>query len=131
MNRKTLTSLLLFCTILSATAQRQMEFLNRGLIAIKGENNQVYIGWRLLGTDPSDIAFNLYRGKTKINKTPLAVSTNYVDTNPSGEVYSIKTVIKGKEQKTAESAKVNPNPFISIPLAPPAGGTTPKGDAYT
>jgi rhamnogalacturonan endolyase len=131
MNRKILSSLLLFCTIISATAQRQMEHLNRGLIAIKGENNQVYIGWRLLGTDPADIAFNLYRGKTKINKTPLSVSTNYVDTNPSGEVYSIKTVIKGKEQKAAESAKVNPNPFISIPLAPPAGGTTPKGDAYT
>jgi rhamnogalacturonan endolyase len=131
MTRKVLTSLLLFCTILSATAQRQMEYLNRGLVAIKEKNSQVYIGWRLLGTDPNDVAFNLYRGKTKINKTPITASTNYVDTNPSREVYSVKTVLRGKEQKVIESVSFSQNPFISIPLSPPAGGSTLKGDAYT
>jgi rhamnogalacturonan endolyase len=131
MTRKILTSLLLLCTLFSATAQRQMERLNRGLVAIKGENNQVYIGWRLLGTDPADIAFNLYRGKVKINKTPITASTNYVDTNPSEEIYTVKTVIKGKEQKVSESVSLSQNPFIAIPLSPPAEGITPKGDTYT
>src|SRR5215213_1341501 len=40
---------------------RQMEFLNRGLVAVRRTSSQIYIGWRMLGTDPTNIAFNLYR----------------------------------------------------------------------
>ena len=31
------------------------------MIAIRASESTVYVGWRLLGTDPSDIAFNVYR----------------------------------------------------------------------
>ena len=34
-----------------ATAQRQMENLTRGIVAVK-QPGGVYIGWRLFGTDP-------------------------------------------------------------------------------
>ncbi|HUT10150.1 MAG TPA: hypothetical protein VMY42_06610, partial [Thermoguttaceae bacterium] len=44
-----------------AGAQRQMEHLGRGMVAIHQGGGKVYVGWRLLGTDPDDIAFNLYR----------------------------------------------------------------------
>ena len=40
-------------------AQRQMEKLGRGMVAINQGGGKVYVGWRLLGTDPDDIAFNI------------------------------------------------------------------------
>jgi rhamnogalacturonan endolyase len=112
-------------------AQKQLEKLNRGITALRTADGTVYIGWRLLATDPPDVGFNVYSGKRKLNKTPVTNSTNYTDTNNSGKVYSVKTVIKGKEQTTEASVEVYPNPYISIPLSAPTGGTTPSGQAYT
>src|SRR5262249_51799974 len=40
---------------------RLMEKLGRGLVAIHPGDNKVFISWRLLGTDPDAITFNLYR----------------------------------------------------------------------
>ncbi|MCX6261956.1 MAG: hypothetical protein NTY95_14200, partial [Bacteroidia bacterium] len=65
-------------------AQRQMENLDRGLIAIRTEGDSVYIGWRMMGTEPDEIAFNIYRQSrnekpAKLNKKPIVESTNYVD----------------------------------------------------
>jgi rhamnogalacturonan endolyase len=45
----------------AASAQYVVENLGRGVIAIRASENTVYIGWRLLGTDPSEIGFNVYR----------------------------------------------------------------------
>jgi len=45
----------------AARAQRQMEKLSRGVVAVRASSTQVYVGWRLLGTDPDSIGFNLYR----------------------------------------------------------------------
>ena len=52
-------------------AQRQMERLDRGVVAVHREDGKVYVGWRMFGTDRDDIAFNLYRstdGKEAIEK---------------------------------------------------------------
>ena len=38
-----------------------MEALGRGVVAIPDGGGKVFVGWRLLGTDPDDIAFNVYR----------------------------------------------------------------------
>src|SRR5262245_2747749 len=40
---------------------RHMENLGRGVVAIHQGDGKVFVGWRLLGTDPDDVAFNLYR----------------------------------------------------------------------
>jgi rhamnogalacturonan endolyase len=44
---------------------RYMENLGRGVVAISQgivrNSGTVYIGWRMLGTDPNNIAFNVYR----------------------------------------------------------------------
>ena len=48
-------------TFEDSTKLRFMENLGRGMIAINQGNGRVYVGWRLLGTDPNEIAFNLYR----------------------------------------------------------------------
>jgi rhamnogalacturonan endolyase len=38
-----------------------MERLGRGIVAVRQGDNSVFVGWRLLGTDPDALAFNLYR----------------------------------------------------------------------
>src|SRR5512133_83044 len=85
-------------------AQRLMENLGRGTIAMRSTETQVYVGWRLLGTDPAGIAFNLYRstaGKpaVKLNAAPLAKTTDFVDTTADlkqANTYTVRPLIGGK-----------------------------------
>jgi rhamnogalacturonan endolyase len=42
-------------------AARVMERLGRGVVAVQEADGKVFVSWRLLGTDPTAIAFNLYR----------------------------------------------------------------------
>ena len=112
-------------------AQRQMENLNRGVVAIRTSSSEVYVGWRLFGTDPSGIGFNVYRGTTKLNSSPITASTNYVDATTSNSTYSVRPVIGGVEQTASESASVLTNSYLQIGLQVPAGGTTPSGETYT
>jgi rhamnogalacturonan endolyase len=38
-----------------------MENLGRGVVAVRSTTTEVFVSWRVLGTDPPDTAFNLYR----------------------------------------------------------------------
>lgn len=127
---KKLFFLLLFSQYLFA--QRQMEYLNRGAVAVPNVEGGFLISWRLLGDDPENIAFNVYRNKAKLNDTPLASSTNFLDKNPiQGGVYTIKSVLKGKEQKEVTKALSLTQSYLEIPLQIPAEGTTPDGKPFT
>ena len=44
-----------------AHAARVIERLGRGVVAVQQADGKVFVSWRLLGTDPAAIAFNLYR----------------------------------------------------------------------
>lgn len=127
-----------FFTIIAfipAMGQRQMENLDRGIIAVRISNDSAYIGWRMLGTDPEEISFNVYRqsgnGKAiKLNKKPLTESTNYVDGSVNlltENTYSVRPVLKGKEQEKGKSFSLKANAplqqYINIPLRTPAGYT--------
>src|SRR5688500_20285834 len=72
----------------SAPAQaggaRQMERLGRGLVAVRQDSGRVFVSWRLLGTDPDDVAFNLYRivggaAPVRVNAAPLTAATSTTD----------------------------------------------------
>jgi rhamnogalacturonan endolyase len=131
MSIRTVVSALLVLFISNFSyAQRQMERLNRGLVAVRTNEKQVYIGWRMLGTDAPDIGFNLYRNGQKINAIPLTQTTDYVDSTSENATYSIRTVLKKREQKDVESTTVLPQPYLSIPLLQPDAGQTATG-AYT
>ncbi len=61
-----------------------MERLGRGVVALHSATSQAYVGWRLLATDPTDVAFNLYRSANgaagvKLNSLPLTNTTDFVD----------------------------------------------------
>lgn len=110
---------------------RQMESLNRGLIAVKVKNG-VYIGWRLFGTDPEEISFNLYRDGIKVNPVPITSSTNYLDeSGVEASIYQVCSIVDGKEQPCSEKAEVWETSFLTIPLNKPEGGITPDGVAYS
>lgn len=111
-----------------AQAPRQMEHLGRGLIAMPTDKNSVYLGWRLLGTEPVDVAFNVYRRSgegrpQKLNDDPIIDSTNFVDEEADLEqdvTYSVRTVVDGQEQEAGEGytvkAGTEANGYLSIPL---------------
>src|SRR4051812_30252131 len=63
---------------------RQVEALDRGVVAVNKGGGNVYVGWRMLGTDPAAIAFNVYRSMAggaavKRNGSPITASTNFND----------------------------------------------------
>jgi hypothetical protein len=123
--------LLLFLAPGRLAAQKQMERLNRGVVAVRTSSSQVYVGWRLFGNDPSGIGFNVYRNSTLLNTTPITTSTNYVDNITTNSTYSVRPVINGVEQPASEPASVWSQNYTNIPLQIPGGGTTPDGVAYT
>lgn len=122
---------------------RQMEHLDRGIVAVRRSSTQAYVGWRLLGTDPANIAFNIYRSAgggaaVKLNASPLTTTTDYVDSTANFSVsntYFVRAVIGGVEQADSETATLAAGTpvqqFLSVPLQIPAGGTTPSGENYT
>ena len=124
-----------FLFVTQASAQRQMEKLGRGMVAVSQGEGRVYVGWRMLGTDPDDIAFDLYRATgggeaVKLNDQPITQSTNYVDNgvDPSRpNSYFVKPVVNGKQQRASApftlKANVPAQSYISIPLRTPDGYT--------
>ena len=112
-------------------AQRKMEKLDRGVVAVRTSPTTVYIGWRLLGNDTEGVAFNVYRGSTKLNATPILATTNLVDTVSTNNTYTVRAVVNGVEQTASKPTTVWANQYIDIPLQIPTGGTTPDGVDYT
>lgn len=114
-----------------ADTPRQMEALDRGVVAVQ-VNNGTFVSWRLLGTEPGNIAFNLYRNGTKVNSSPILSSTNYVDSGgSSSSVYTVRPIVNGTEGAASAPANVWAQNYLTVPLQRPAGGTTPSGEGYT
>nr|WP_254901293.1 rhamnogalacturonan lyase [Tuberibacillus sp. Marseille-P3662] len=110
---------------------RQIEFLNRGLVAVKVEDG-VFVSWRLLGTEAKDISFNLYRDGKKVNTSPITSSTNYLDHDGTSQsTYHVRAVLNGEEQSKSETVSVWGKQYLSVPLQKPEGGTTPDDVSYT
>ncbi|MCH7559328.1 MAG: rhamnogalacturonan lyase [Planctomycetes bacterium] len=119
----TAVGIIIFFTC-SIHAQRYMEKLGRGVVAINQGDGKVYVGWRMLGTDPDNIAFNVYRNSTRVNSQPITKSTNLVDDNGSASAtYTVRAVIDGSEGESSEPAKVWSQNYLSIPLQTPDGCT--------
>jgi rhamnogalacturonan endolyase len=139
-----LSSLLLVATMLAATLSAQtppslMENLGRGVVAVRSSNNEVFVSWRFLGTDPENTAFNLYRvanggAPVKLNASPITGATNFQDTTfTAAQVneYYVRPVIYGNEEAPSASFTVPANAtvrqYLRIPLQVPppnSNGTT-------
>jgi len=106
-------------------AQRQMENLTRGLVVVK-QAEGIYVGWRLFGTDPDGIAFNLYRvtggdAPVKVNDAPLTGATNCVDRvadTDRGVRYFIRPVLEDKELAPSRQVRAWETNYLDIPIRP-------------
>ncbi|MBN1185998.1 MAG: carbohydrate-binding protein [Bacteroidales bacterium] len=136
--KKTLQFLAIILSLLGTTvflsesllAQRQMENLDRGTLAVRTSTSQVLVTWRILGTEfANGTTYNLYRGSTLIASN-LTVS-NYADNTSSNSTYSVAAVINGSEQAKSAAVSVWSNFYNTISISPPSGGTTPDGVSYT
>ena len=106
----------------AVTFPRQMESLGRGMVAVLREEGGVYVGWRLLGTDPADTAFNLYRkiggADTLLTDVPLTQTTDFVDADGTAEAtYYVRPVLGGVEQKSSTPVAVELLSYRALPLA--------------
>lgn len=127
-----LISLVMTTFISIARGQQQIEALDRGIVAVQRNDTSVFVGWRLLGTDPDTVAFNVYRGDTRINDSPVMNATNYIDSNGTAmDTYHIVPVLGGVEQAGSDTVQPWSVNYRSIPLQIPAGDTVPGGVYYT
>ncbi len=106
--------------VLGWAEERIEEKLNRGMLALSIAEGKIYLGWRLLKTDPEDIAFNVYRStagsvEVKLNPQPIASTTDFVDDKaPPDQVnaWFVKPVVNGREQTASERAELPANPPV-------------------
>ncbi|WP_215225110.1 rhamnogalacturonan lyase [Echinicola shivajiensis] len=119
--------LLLKLSIVSGQQARHMEALDRGLVALSSPNGGNFISWRVLGTEPDDISFNLYRldqsgNAAKINDTPIIQTSSYADkAGNSQSVYEVRAIVEGKEMASSKSSTTWQKNYLSIPLKTPEG----------
>ena len=108
---------------------KQIENLNRGAVAIKSPSG-VFVSWRQLAGDAAGTTFNVYRGATKLNGSPLD-ALNFTDASGTeSSSYSVRAVVGGVEQPAFDAGATWSKLYKTIPVQAPPGGTTPSG-AYT
>lgn len=143
-SRKLALSAAVLASAVSASAlpPSLMENLGRGVVAVRTGESTAYVGWRLLGTDPSAIAFNLYRvtgdaAPVRLNASPLLTTTDFVDSSvdfSQANAYFVRPVIGGIERDASAAgalpAGVAIQQYKSIPLDRPPGGSF-MGSNYT
>lgn len=124
---------ILLAMVLPTVGQRRMEYLSRGVVAVNQGDGKVFVGWRMLGTDPDDIAFNLYRTTAgakavKLNAEPIADVTFFVDDKADltkSNSYFVRPILKKKEQSPSKDfvlkADTPVRQYLSIPLQTPTG----------
>ena len=131
MRKRLFLSLLIMLGYITATAQYRMEYLNRGLVATPTSDGKVFISWRLLGDEPYNTAFNLYKttnGRSiKLNAKPIEDVTSFLDEqhdSMQANVYTVKKITKAKAKEDGNSTfllKAQAAGHLSIPLQTPAG----------
>ncbi|MBK0370334.1 rhamnogalacturonan lyase family protein [Flavobacterium agrisoli] len=122
--------LFLFGLTNQVIAQRNVEKLNRGLIAMRLNSNEVYVNWRMLGNEPIDVSYNLYYNNVKLNDNPLTTTTNFTHTTTSDGAYTVRAIINGREEADSEIATIWANQYLDIPMQIPPDGRNVDG-SYT
>lgn len=109
--------------------KRQAESLRRSPVAVETDEG-VFVSWRILGTDPKDVKFHVFRNGKKVNKQPVSGAANLVDPDgKAGDTYEIRPIVSGKEKGYETVTAIEKN-YLDIPLDKPEPGVTPLGDPY-
>ena len=131
MHRTLLGLLLAFSGFARAQAlpPKQVERLDRGLVAVQAGEG-VFLSWRLLGTEPAGVRFNVYRDGHRLNAEPQTL-TNLRDAQGRADcLYTVRAVVGGQELPPSAAVAPWSQPYLRVPLQKPEGGVTPDGVAY-
>jgi rhamnogalacturonan endolyase len=103
---------------------RQVELLDRGVVSVRSGSGNL-VSWRLFGTDPADLGFNVYRDGTKVNAAPVTTSTNLLDGGaPAGARYTVRAVAGGVEDAPSPASLNMAAGYTDVPLQVPGTGYT-------
>ncbi|MBO4785708.1 MAG: hypothetical protein J5510_01425, partial [Prevotella sp.] len=89
-------------TVSTVNAQRHMDNLGRGLVAIPdgstSGSNSNYITWRRLGTEYYDVTYNLYKNGSLLASGLTTTSYSDNKSAPPTTQYQVAAVVRGVEQ---------------------------------
>lgn len=97
-------------------AMRVLEPLDRGVVALATTDGSVYVGWRLLASDPPEIGFDVFRyaepggERQKLNDQPITDCCNFVDISAEGLCWYYVVRPVGDITKSPESEPVKSDP---------------------
>ncbi len=105
---------------------RQMELLDRGMVAIQQPTGEVFLSWRWLGNESAETGYNVYQRAhgitTKLNYAPLVDRTNFVVKDASAKAnYFVRAVCAGREQEASKAVQVWSEGYLDIPIKPIPG----------
>lgn len=123
-----------------AAGQRQAERLGRGVVALHQGQGRVFLSWRLLASDPADIAFDVFRASgdaapVRLNREPLREATCFTDTEARLETATTYLVRPSRREGPLPAGGEDPGasfrlparaparPYLAIPIQPPPGST--------
>lgn len=118
MNKKLLLGTLLAIGLsMPVQAQRVMDKLDRGLVALPGRSGGNHVSWRKLGEEYYDTQYILYRDGSKI-AGPISLS-NYEDTGGNSKsTYQVEAIVNGVSQGKSTSVQAWSDKYLSIPIQP-------------
>ena len=109
----------------SFAATRQMEYLDRGVVAVKVSNG-VFLSWRLLASDAPNTEFKIYRSGTLIKTVAGNEGTNFVDVSgAASSKYAVSAVVNGSESAKSEEVTVWADSYKALSLDRPKDLTMP------
>lgn len=120
--------LLLGTGLFAQQEKRQMEALDRGLVALVDKPGRVFLSWRILGTEPDTLPFDIYRQTeeqppVRLNENPLIGGTWFSDETADltrANRYFVRAVLNAQPQPPSRPVDLKPDPpvrpFLSIPL---------------
>ncbi len=109
------------------TPASQMEFLKRGVVALKNDKGDgVFVSWRYLGTDDPGVTFNVLRDGEAVAEG-LSGATYYIDEAADPDVphdYVVETVLDGTVIDTSDAAVSSTDFFHRLTLERPSHSNT-------
>lgn len=111
--------------------RRRLEYLDRGLVAIKTDEG-ILVRWRIAINEFESTSYEVYRDGEKIADISTEENSNYLDKKGSLEhTYVVKAIHGDGTEDTSKTVSVLEHPYFDIPMDKPNDGVTPNGKPYT
>ncbi len=120
--KKIWLALVLGMMAINADAQRVIDKLDRGLVAVKTSGG-VFVSWRIQSDEYYDVTYNLYRNGTLVAEN--LTTSNFTDASGStSSSYTVEAVKHGVKQTASAAATPWANSYLEIAPKHPSSITS-------